>query len=216
VWKLAGLPEPKPIITALTISLNSTEIMARDAADAAAKGYKLLKVKLNGEGDVERVAAVRKAAPDARLVIDANEAWEDIDLAQRLKDLADLGVELVEQPVAAGFEDELEEIDSPVPLCADESCHTSEDLDRVKSSFQAVNIKLDKAGGLTEALRLRKVAEEAGLDVMVGCMLSTSLGIGPAYLLAQGTKWADLDGPALLAKDRPGGFMFKDGMISPR
>lgn len=215
IWELAGLPEPKPLVTAITISLNSPEIMARDAAEAVSKGYKLLKVKIDGQGDADRVAAVRQSAPDARILIDANEAWEEDDILPCLREMAEFGVELVEQPVAAGFEDDLDGLQSPVPLCADESCHTSEDLDRVKSSFQAVNIKLDKAGGLTEALRLRKVAEEAGLEIMVGCMLSSSLGIAPAYLLAQGTKWADLDGPALLAKDRAGGFSFADGMIQP-
>ncbi len=214
LWQLADLPQPKPLVTAYTISLNEPEVMKADARKAAAKGYPLLKLKLNGEDDLLRVAAVRVGAPDARLIVDANEAWEEVDLEEMTGALKKLGVELIEQPVEAGFEEDLEGVESALPFCADESCHVAEDIDRVASTFQAVNIKLDKAGGLTEALRLSEAAKARGLKTMVGCMLSTSLGIRPAFHLAQTADWVDLDGPALLKKDRAGGFKFENGIIS--
>ncbi len=214
LWQLANLPEPRPLVTAYTISLNDPETMKADARKAAAKGYPLLKLKLNGEDDLLRVAAVRIGAPDARLIIDANEAWEEVDLVEMTAALKKLGVELIEQPVEAGFEDDLEGIRSALPFCADESCHVAEDIERVAGMFQAVNIKLDKAGGLTEALRLSEAAKARGLKTMVGCMLSTSLGIHPAFHLAQTADWVDLDGPALLQTDRAGGFRFDGGRIS--
>jgi L-alanine-DL-glutamate epimerase-like enolase superfamily enzyme len=214
LWKLAGLPEPKPLVTAYTISLNDPDTMQADAGKAAANGYPLLKLKLNGVDDLLRVQAVRKGAPGARLVIDANEAWRDIDLPEMTAALKALGVELIEQPVEAGFEDDLIGVKSYLPLCADESCHVAEDIERIAGMFHAVNIKLDKAGGLTEALRLSEAAKARGLKTMVGCMLSTSLGIHPAFHLAQTADWVDLDGPALLQQDRPGGFVFENGQIS--
>ncbi len=213
IWELADLPEPKALVTAYTISLGEPEVMEADARKAAAT-YTLLKVKLNGENDRARVAAVRAGAPDARIIVDANEAWDEIDIVSEAMAMHELGVELIEQPVSAGFEDELMGVKAAVLLCADESCHTSEDIERVTGCFQVVNVKLDKAGGLTEALRLVAKAKEAELGVMVGCMLSTSLGIAPAFALAQVANWADLDGPALLKKDRDGGFKFEGGMIS--
>lgn len=214
LWKLAGLPEPEPLITAYTISLNDPEIMKEAARKAAAKGYPLLKLKLNGEDDLLRVSAVRVGAPDARLIVDANEAWAEVDLATMTDALKKLGVELVEQPVEAGFEDRLDGTRASLPLCADESCHVAEDIERVAANFQAVNIKLDKAGGLTEALRLSEAAKARGMKTMVGCMLSTSLGIHPAFHLAQTADWVDLDGPALLHRDRADGFCFDRGIIS--
>ncbi|WP_288016546.1 dipeptide epimerase [Blastomonas sp.] len=213
LWLLAGLPEPKPLVTAYTISLNDPETMKIDAAKAAAQGYPLLKLKLNGEDDLLRVAAVRIGAPDARLIIDANEAWGDVNLEEMTAALKKLGVELIEQPVEAGLEEVLDGRVSSLPFCADESCHVAEDIERVAGLFQAVNIKLDKAGGLTEALRLSETAKARGLKTMVGCMLSTSLGIHPAFHLAQTADWVDLDGPALLAQDRDGGFTFAGGTI---
>ncbi|WP_017671463.1 dipeptide epimerase [Blastomonas sp. AAP53] len=214
LWQLAKLPQPKPLITAYTISLGDPETMKADARKAAIKGYPLLKLKLNGEDDLLRVSAVRIGAPEARLIVDANEAWEDVDLAEITSALKKLGVELIEQPVGAGFEDDLQGVRSALPFCADESCHVAEDIERVAGSFQAVNIKLDKAGGLTEALRLSEAAKAHGLKTMVGCMLSTSLGIHPAFHLAQTADWVDLDGPALLQRDRDGGFRFDSGRIS--
>lgn len=214
LWQLAGLPEPRPLVTAYTISLNEPEVMKANARKAAAQGYPLLKLKLNGEDDLLRVAAVRVGAPDARLIVDANEAWDDVDVGEMARALKQLGVELIEQPVEAGFEDDLAGVTSPLPFCADESCHVAEDIERVAGNFQAVNIKLDKAGGLTEAIRLSDAAKARGLKTMVGCMLSTSLGIHPAFHLAQTADWVDLDGPALLKNDRAGGFRFDSGRIS--
>lgn len=215
LWQLAGLPEPKPVVTAITISLDAPGTMEAAARKAAANGYRLLKMKLSGEGDLERVRAVRLGAPDARFIVDANESWDDIDIEEAAGALAALGVEMIEQPVSAGKEHLLRGVPSPVPFCADESIQTHEDLDRIDGAFQAINIKLDKCGGLTDALLLAEKAQARGLDIMVGCMLSTSLGIRPAFALAQKARWVDLDGPALLKQDRPGGFIFEKGMISP-
>lgn len=214
VWTLAGMQPPAPLATAFTISLNDPAQMEQDARAAAGRGFALLKCKLTGEGDRERIAAVRAGAPGARLIVDANESWHDLDIAAEAKALAAFGVEMVEQPVFHGREDRLAGVRAPVPLCADESCHTRADLDRL-GDFDAVNIKLDKAGGLTEALALARAARERGFRIMVGCMLSTSLGIAPAALVAQGADWIDLDGALLLAKDREGGLSLQDGLLQP-
>ena len=214
VWQLAGMQPPAPLATAFTISLNDPAQMEQDARAAAARGFALLKCKLTGEGDRERIAAVRAGAPGARLIVDANESWHDLDIAAEAEALAALGVEMVEQPVFHGREDRLSGVRAPVPLCADESCHTRADLDRL-GDFDAVNIKLDKAGGLTEALALAHAARERGFRIMVGCMLSTSLGIAPAALVAQGADWIDLDGALLLAKDREGALSLQDGLLQP-
>ncbi len=215
LWQLAGLPEPKPLVTAVTISLDEIPAMQAAAEEAVQRGFQLLKMKLSGEHDLERVKAVRAGAPKARLIVDANESWDEIDIEEAAAALHALGVEMIEQPVSAGEEELLLGLKSPIPFCADESCQTHEDLDRLEGAFQAINIKLDKAGGLTDALLLAEKARMRGLDIMVGCMLSTSLGIRPAFALAQKARWVDLDGPELLKKDRDGGFTFKDGMILP-
>jgi L-alanine-DL-glutamate epimerase-like enolase superfamily enzyme len=216
LWQLAGLASaPKALQTAFTISLGEAAAMEADAANAAAKGYQLLKLKLTGEGDRNRVAAVRMGAPDARLIVDANESWGKLDIAAEATALVDIGVELIEQPVPAGQDDMLAGLKSPLPILADESCHTAADIARLASYYDGVNIKLDKAGGLTEALKIADAAKAAGMKSMVGCMLSTSLGIAPAFLVAQHAGWVDLDGPALLAEDRPCGFEFADGKIIP-
>ncbi|BAV64745.1 N-acetyl-D-Glu racemase DgcA [Sphingobium cloacae] len=214
VWKLAGLAPPAPLVTAFTISLNDPDRMEADARAAAARGFSLLKCKLTGEGDRARIAAVRSGAPSARLIVDANESWHRLDIAVEARALAELGVELVEQPVLHGQESRLSGVHAPLPLCADESCHTRADLDRL-GDFDAVNIKLDKAGGLTEALALATEARARGFRIMVGCMLGTSLGIAPATLVAQGADWVDLDGALLLAEDREGGLAVKDGLLHP-
>jgi L-alanine-DL-glutamate epimerase-like enolase superfamily enzyme len=216
VWKLAGLPEPRPVPTAYTVSLDTPAAMEAAARTAAARGFVLLKCKLAGDGaDLDRVAAVRRGAPAARLVIDANESWAGRDIAAEAAALAALGVELVEQPLPAGADQALAELTSPLPLCADESCHTVADLGAVIARYQAVNVKLDKAGGLTAALGLARSARDAGLDVMLGCMLSTSRAIRFALPLARLARWVDLDGPALLAEDRPAGLRYRGGMILP-
>lgn len=214
LWQLVGLSAaPKPLQTAFTISLGDPSAMEADAAKAAARGFGLLKLKLMGGGDRERVAAVRKGAPDARLIVDANESWGGLDIAIEAAALAALGVEMIEQPVPVGQDALLDGVQSPVPFLADESCQSAADIELCARYYDGINIKLDKAGGLTEALKMRREAEARGLKVMVGCMLSTSLGIAPAFLVAQGADWIDLDGPALLAEDREGGFRFANGQI---
>lgn len=216
VWQRLGLPVPQPMLTAYTISLGDPAVMA-DAAHAA-RARELLKVKLGGEGgwqaDVERLQAVRRAAPDARLIVDANEGWAGTDIERTLAALAPLGVELVEQPVPAGRDADLDGLRCAVPIAADESCQTRASLDEVVGRYQFINIKLDKAGGLTEALALRHAAARRGLGVMTGCMLCTSLAIAPAFLVAMQGRFADLDGP-LLIQDRPHGLRFEGSDVYP-
>ncbi len=214
VWKIAGIEAPRPLLTAFTISLGDPARMRADAA-MAAPHYPLLKLKLAGEGDHARVAAVREGAPGARLIVDANEAWTGRDVAAEAAALLPYGVELIEQPVRAGEDALLDGVLSPIPLCADESCQDRADLARCVGRYQAINIKLDKAGGLTEALALANEACALGFDIMVGCMLSTSLGVAPAFLVAQQARWVDLDGPLLLARDREAGFQYDGAMMLP-
>jgi L-alanine-DL-glutamate epimerase-like enolase superfamily enzyme len=214
VWRLAGLQEPAALPTAFTISLGEPARMEADARAAAARGFALLKCKLTGEGDRGRVAAVRAGAPSVRLIVDANESWTGLDIAAEARALAALGVEMIEQPVIHGQEALLKGVVAPVPFCADESCHTVDDLDRL-GDFAAINIKLDKAGGLTAALALRAAGQARGQRIMVGCMLGTSLGIAPAFLAAQGAEWVDLDGALLLADDREGALTMRDGVLYP-
>ncbi len=214
VWQLAGLPPPQPLATAMTVSLGTPEKMEADAR-ALSGQFGLLKLKLSGEGDAERVAAVRRGAPTARLIVDANESWTGRDVAVEAASLLPYGVELIEQPVKAGEDHLLDGVRSPIPLAADESCQDRGDLARCTGRYAAINIKLDKAGGLTEALALKTEAQAIGFDIMVGCMLSTSLGLAPAFLVAQGAKWVDLDGALLLAKDREYGFLVEGGVITP-
>lgn len=213
-WALAGLPEPQSLLTAFTISVADPARMETDARIAADR-YPLLKLKLAGEGDLDRVAAVRRGAPDARLIVDANESWSGRDVVAEATALAAFGVELIEQPVKRGDDAVLEGLRSPVPLCADESCQDRADLARCVGRYDAINIKLDKAGGLTEALALAAEAKAAGLELMVGCMLSTSLGIAPALLVAQQARWVDVDGPLLLARDRADAVRFDGAMAFP-
>ena len=212
VWQAIGLPEPKPLLTAYTISLG--EPGAMEAAARAVAGRELLKVKLSGEGCVERVVAVRRGAPDARLIVDANEAWGDADIERRAAGLAALNVELIEQPVPAGDDHLLDHVRSAIPLCADESVHDRASLDAVVGRYRFINVKLDKAGGLTEALALVHAAKQRGIGVMTGCMLGTSLGIAPAFHAAMQGAYADLDAP-LLIEDRPGGMRFAGSDVWP-
>ncbi len=214
VWALAGLPPPVPLLTAFTISLADPVAMEKAAREAAGR-YPLLKLKLAGDGDRERVAAVRRGAPLARLIVDANEAWSGRDVAAEAAALLPFGVELIEQPVPAGHEEMLDGVRSPIPLCADESCHDRADLTRLAGRYQAINIKLDKCGGLTEALALACEAKAMGFELMTGCMLCTSLGIAPAFLIAQQSRWVDLDGPLLLVDDRDHPIRFDGGTIHP-
>jgi len=213
VWQLAGLPPPQPVTTAYTLSLGEPAAMAAAAARAAARP--LLKIKLGGEGDEERIRAVRRAAPEATLIVDANESWTDATLARNLAACAAAGVALIEQPLPAGADAALEGFDSSVPLCADESFHGRDGLDALVRRYACVNLKLDKTGGLTEAIAVAAAVRERGLDLMVGCMLGTSLGMAPAFLLTPWARFVDLDGPLLLTRDRQPGFAFEGSTMLP-
>jgi L-alanine-DL-glutamate epimerase-like enolase superfamily enzyme len=212
-WQLAGLPPPGPEITAFTLSLAAPDAMRAAAARNAHRP--LLKIKLGGEGDMARLEAVREGAPRTRIVIDANEGWTADAYAELAPALLRLGVEMVEQPLPAGADEALAEMARPLPVCADESCHTSADLPALAGRYDMVNVKLDKTGGLTEALALRDAARAAGFGVMVGCMVGTSLGMAPAVLVAQGAAVTDLDGPLLLARDRAHPLLYDDDGVHP-
>jgi L-alanine-DL-glutamate epimerase-like enolase superfamily enzyme len=211
--EIAGLAPLQPVVTALTISLASPKEMAARAE--AARDYPLLKLKLGGDGDAARFSAVREAVPDSRLIADANEAWRAEDLERLLRAAADASVELVEQPLPAGADGILEHIVRPVPICADESSHDRRGLAAIALRYDAVNIKLDKTGGLTEALATVASARALGLKIMAGCMVATSLSMAPALLVAQDADFVDLDGPLLLASDREPGLVYRSGKISP-
>lgn len=199
-WEMAGLPTPLPQITAYTLSLDTPDAMRAQAAQNATRP--LLKIKLGTPDDMPRLEAVRAGAPDARIIVDANEGWSAEVYADLAPHLVRLGVDLVEQPLPAGDDDALIGMVRPVPVCADESCHDRASLPGLKGKYDMVNVKLDKAGGLTEALALRDAALAEGYTVMVGCMVGSSLAMAPAQLLAQGVSVVDLDGPLLLAEDR--------------
>jgi L-alanine-DL-glutamate epimerase-like enolase superfamily enzyme len=213
VWQLCGLSPLEPVITAYTLSLDTPEAMGRAAAANAARP--LLKLKLAGPGDLARVEAVRANAPETRLIVDANEGWTLDDFVTLAPKLATLGVALIEQPLPAGQDAPLAGMRRPVPVCADESCHATDSLTEIAGRYDAVNIKLDKTGGLTEALKLRQAALVQGYQIMVGCMLATSLAMAPAVLLAQGAAFVDLDGPLLLERDRPGGLCYEASTLHP-
>ena len=213
VHALAGLPSPRPLVTAYTISLDTPARMAAAAAKAAA--YRLLKIKLGAAGDPERIRAVRAAAPDCELIADANEGWNPQNLPENLAACAEAGVTLVEQPLPAGADQCLAAFPHAIPICADESVHTCASLGALAGKYDAVNIKLDKTGGLTEALRLAAEAERLGFDLMVGCMVATSLAMAPAHLLARRARLVDLDGPLLLAQDRPHGLLYEGSLVYP-
>lgn len=213
VWRAAGLSAPQAALTAYTISLGTPEAMHAAAAEAAARP--LLKVKLGADDPVGCIAAVRAGAPEARLIADANEGWSFDQLRGIAHDLAALGVELIEQPLPADADEALEGWQSPLLLCADESFHVARDIGGLKRRYGAVNIKLDKAGGFTEALACAKAAEAAGLKIMVGCMVATSLAMAPAALLAGVADYVDLDGPLLLKTDRDGGIRFDGSIMYP-
>jgi L-alanine-DL-glutamate epimerase-like enolase superfamily enzyme len=210
---LAGLRPLRPVLTALTLSLAAPEAMA--AAAREAQGYPLLKIKLGGEGDAERIRAVRAAAPKARLIADANEAWQPHETESLLAIAAAADFELVEQPLRAGQDAFLAEIAHAVPVCADESVHDRASLEALAGRYDAVNIKLDKTGGLTEALLVAERARALGLKIIVGSMVATSLAMAPALLLAQDADFVDLDGPLLLARDREPGLTYEGAMVFP-
>ena len=219
--KLGGTPvasvvcavAPKTLETAYTLSLAEPEAMAAQARANASRP--LLKVKIGGDGDQARIRAVAEAAPQSRIILDANEGWTDDNIVENLAFAASHRIVLVEQPLPAGSDEILRRIPHPVPVCADESVHEAKDLDALAGLYDAVNIKLDKSGGLTEALKLRGRARELGFGVMVGCMVGTSLAMAPAVLLAQGADFVDLDGPLLLARDREPGLVYRGSLVSP-
>jgi len=211
-WDIADLPAPRPVTTAYTISLDAAAAMA---AVASSLDFPLLKLKLGAPGDAERLAAVRAAKPGARLIVDANEGWRADDLAANFSACAEMGVEMIEQPLPAEADEALRDIARPVPVCADESLHDRASLPGLRGKYDLVNVKLDKAGGLTEALFLAEAAERAGYGIMVGSMVGTSLGVAPALLLAARARYVDLDGPLLLARDRPEGLRYNGAEISP-
>jgi L-Ala-D/L-Glu epimerase len=212
-WDLLGRPAPRACTTAFTISLGSPEAMAEATASAADRP--LLKIKLGGEDDGARIAAVRKAAPRSELIVDANEGWTPANLEHNLAECAKAGVRLVEQPLPAGRDAALGHIKRPIPVCADESVHDRASLTGLRERYDAVNIKLDKTGGLTEALAMADAAQAQGFEIMIGCMVATSLAMAPAMLLTRQARYVDLDGPLLLARDRDGGLRYDGSVIHP-
>ncbi len=211
--EIAGLPPMKPVTTAFTLSVGTPEKMAEAASKAAHRP--LLKVKLAGAGDDERMAAVRANAPESTLIVDANEAWDESCFDANMAACQAAGVALIEQPLPAGKDQILADIERPVTVCADESLHTRKDLQELRSRYDAVNIKLDKAGGLTEALAMARIAKDLDFKIMMGCMLGTSLAMAPAVLVAQFADFVDLDGPLLLARDRSPAIRFEDSLMHP-
>ncbi len=212
VWQLAGLPEPKPLPTTMTISLDEPEAMAEAAKSTPAK---ILKLKLGAPDDLVRVEAVRRARPDAKLVLDGNEGLEPESFPDLAAKAADLGVVLIEQPFAVGHDQALTRRPGHVSICADESVHTRNDIQGLAKKYDAVNIKLDKAGGLTEALAMMEEARSCGMGTMVGCMVAGSLSMAPALILGQAADLIDLDGPLWLAQDVPHKLRYTDGTVSP-
>lgn len=213
VWDILGLPAPQPVITAFTLSLDTPENMKAAAARNAQRP--LLKIKLGTPDDMPRLEAVRAGAPDSTIVVDANEGWTAEVYSDLAPHLLRLGVSMVEQPLPAGADDLLAEIERPLPVCADEACHDTATLAGLAGKYDMVNIKLDKTGGLTEALRLREAARAEGYRIMMGCMVGSSLAMAPATIVAQGLEVVDLDGPLLLAEDRATPLLFDDAGVHP-
>ena len=212
-WEVAGIEPPPPVLSAVTLSLDTPENMA--AAARASAHLPLLKLKVTGDGDLQRVTAVRGGAPDSRLIVDANEGWRPEMLDSLLPALAGLGVELVEQPLPAESDDILLGREFAIPLCADEACHTRADLDRLHGRYPMINVKLDKSGGLSEALALVREARARGFRIMVGCMVGSSLAMAPALLLTPFAEYVDLDGPLLLARDCQPGLCYDGVTVHP-
>jgi L-alanine-DL-glutamate epimerase-like enolase superfamily enzyme len=213
VWDMLQRPAPRACTTAYTISLGTPEAMASATAKAAYRP--LLKIKLGSDDDISRIVAVRKAAPESELIVDANEAWTPDNLKANLHACHDAGVTLIEQPLPAGKDDALMHVHRPIMVCADESVHGLSSLEALRGRYDAINIKLDKAGGLTEALAMADAARAMNLDIMVGCMVATSLAMAPAMLIAHYARFVDLDGPLLLAGDRDGGLRYDESTVYP-
>lgn len=213
VWQLAGLEPPVPIYSAFTLSLDTPERMRESAIKQASRP--ILKIKLGGSGDLERLRAVREGAPESQLIVDANEGWSAEDYDAMAPVMTELGVVLVEQPLPADDDSALVGRDRPLPVCADEACHDRSTLAALKNKYDVINIKLDKTGGLTEALALKSAAVDQGFRIMVGCMVGSSLAMAPAFLVAQGVEFVDLDGPLLLAEDRKTPMQFEGSQMYP-
>ena len=214
VWDLAGLPAPEPVTTVYTLGVDEPAIMGERARENSDRPR--LKLKMTGDGaDLERVRNIHKNAPNARLVVDANEGWSIKQYLEYAPQFKDLGVEMIEQPLPSTDDEQLRGVERPIPICADESCHDSATLPALVGKYDMINIKLDKTGGLTEALNLRDAALKQGLSIMVGCMIGTSLAMAPGILVAQEATIVDLDGPLLLAEDRAPGLSFTGSIIHP-
>jgi L-alanine-DL-glutamate epimerase-like enolase superfamily enzyme len=213
VHEIAELPAPRPVTTAFTISLAAPGVMAKAAKESASRA--LLKIKLGAEGDAARIAAVRAATPKAVLIVDANEGWNETNLSANFAACAEAGVILVEQPLPEGKDQALAQMQRPIPVCADESIHDRSSLFALAGKYDAVNVKLDKAGGLTEALAVIAEAQRQNFTIMVGCMVATSLAMAPAVLIAQQAGFVDLDGPLLLSRDRAHGLRYADSLVYP-
>lgn len=212
-WSLAGLARLDTVVTAYTLSLDTPEKMQASAAQHATRP--LLKIKLGGSGDLDRLRAVRSGAPEANLIVDANEGWSAEEYDELAPTMLELGVTMVEQPLSADNDAELAQRSRPLPVCADEACHDTATLPGLSGKYDMVNIKLDKTGGLTEALKLKAAAQSQGFKVMVGCMVCSSLAMAPALLVAQGVDVVDLDGPLLLAEDRESPIVFEGSVMRP-
>jgi L-alanine-DL-glutamate epimerase-like enolase superfamily enzyme len=214
VWDLAGLPAPEPVTTVYTLGVDEPAVMGERARENSDRPR--LKLKMTGDGaDLERVRNIHKNAPNARLVVDANEGWSIKQYLEYAPQFKDLGVEMIEQPLPSTDDEQLRGVERPIPICADESCHDSATLPALVGKYDMINIKLDKTGGLTEALNLRDAALKQGLSIMVGCMIGTSLAMAPGILVAQDATIVDLDGPLLLAEDRAPGLSFTGSIIHP-
>ncbi len=213
LWQLIGQNPPEPVTTAYTLSLDTPEKMHVAAMHVA--NFPVLKLKLSGVGDLARIEAVRLGAPNAVLIVDANESWTVAVYQQLIPELNRLGVRMIEQPFPADQDDVLSELPRPITICADESCHDSASLDRLVGKYDMVNIKLDKTGGLTEALNVARQARQMGFEIMVGCMVATSLSIAPAFFVAQDATMVDLDGALLLAKDREHAMRYRQALLYP-
>ena len=214
VFEISNLPKPKPVTSAFTLSLSSPSEMAKEARINASKS--ILKIKLGGGiKDIERIEAIKKSAPHSKIIVDANESWSVDDFLKIEPIFYKLGVKMIEQPFQSKEDDHLINIKKNIPICADESCHTSSDLANCINKYDIVNIKLDKTGGLTEAIKLKKQALKLKFEVMIGCMVGTSLSIAPALLLTDDAKWIDLDGPLLLKNDREYPLVYKNDNIFP-
>lgn len=213
VVELAGLSPLRDLTTAVTVSFGDVETMAASLRSFA--GRPLIKVKVGGENNAERIAAIAAAAPSSRIILDANEGWTEANIIENMLAAAKAGVVLIEQPLPAGKDAKLAEIPHPVPICADESAHGTDDLPSLIGRYDSINIKLDKTGGLTEALRMQQQARALGFGVMIGCMVGTSLAMAPAMLVAQDADFVDLDGPLILKQDREPGLVFNGSQVSP-